>query len=262
LRNIQKGEMLGLGANRQFESVVRQHAALILIRSSFFDLALAQLEPLSKYEDNSPAVIEAAGLCALTLPRWPSELSSQKLAVVDLAGKALWAGTSRRSKEAVAAYRDLLTTYPREPGVHYAHGLYLLESDQDAALTEFEQEIRANPAHWPSLLVFAALENKRGDAERASEAARTAAQSVPASYLWLCHAEMGRAYLSMRSATKAVTEFEVAVKQAPDNPQMHFCLEQSYRLAGNMEAARKEKAEFIRLKTLQDPATVASQDAN
>jgi len=262
LRDIQKGEALGLGANRQFESVVRQHAALILIRSSFFDLALAQLEPLSNYSDNSPAVVEAAGLCALTLPLWPAELSRQKLAVVDLAGKALWAGTSRRSGDAVAAYRDLLATYPHETGVHYAHGLYLLESDQDAALSEFEEELRAHPSHWPSLLAYAALENKRGDAEHAVQAARTAAKSVPPSYLWLCHAEIGRAYLSMRSAEKAVPEFEAAVKQAPSNPQMHFYLEQSYRLAGNREAARKEKAEFIRLKALQDPATAASNDVN
>ena len=105
LEDFQKGETLGLGANHQFESVVRQHAALILIRSSFFDQAMAQLEPLSNYGDNSPDVIAAAGLCALTQTHWPEELSAQKRAVVDLAGKAQWASMSRQPDQAQAAYR-------------------------------------------------------------------------------------------------------------------------------------------------------------
>ena len=262
LEDFQKGEALGLGANHQFESVVRQHAALLLIRSSFFDQAMAQLEPLSNYGDNSPDVIAAAGLCALTEARWPGELSPRKRAVVDLAGKAQWASMSRQPDQAQAAYRELLATYPQEPGVHYAHGLYLLEADQDAALADFEQELKANPTHWPSLVVSASLENKRGEPEKAMQLARAALKTVPPSYLWLGHAELGRGYLATHAPEKAIPEFQAAAKQAPTNPQMHFYLEQAYRLSGNDEAARKEKAEFVRLKKLQDPATVAVNGAN
>jgi tetratricopeptide (TPR) repeat protein len=247
LEDFQKGESVGLGANRQFESVVRQHAALLYIRLSFFDQAMAQLEPLSNYGDNSQGVVEAAGLCALTLAQWPDELSQPKRAVVDLAGKAQWASMSRQPAEAEVAYRELLATYPQEPGVHYAHGLYLLEADQDAALAEFEQELKTNPAHWPSLVVSASLENKRGESQRAMQLARTALKTVPASYLWLCHAEIGRSFLATHAPEKAIPEFEAAAKQVPANPQMHFYLEQAYRLAGNEDGARKEKAEFVRL---------------
>jgi predicted Zn-dependent protease len=174
-----------------------------------------------------------------------------------LAGKAQWASMSRQPGEAEAAYRELLTRYPQEPGVHYAHGLYLLEADQDAALAEFAEELKGHPGHWPSLVVSASLENKRGESERAMQLARAAAKVVPASYVWLCHAEMGRAYLATHLPGKAVAEFEAAAQQVPNNPQMHFYLEQAYRLAGNEDAARKEKAEFVRLKKLMDPATVA-----
>ena len=262
LENFQRGESIGLGANHEFETVVREHAALLYIRSSLFDDALRQLEPLAHFGGNSPAVIQIAGLCALTINQWPDELSDQKRPVVELAGKALWSATSRRAEDAVAAYQELLNAYPNEPGVHYAHGIYLLESDQGAALHEFEQELRANPSHWPSLLALAGLQNERGDPEHALQAARAALKSAPAGYVWLCHAEQGRAFLSLRQTDKAIPEFEAAAKDAPLNPQMHYYLEQAYRLAGRNEAARKQKAEFVRLKSQQDPATLASSGAN
>jgi len=259
LEDFQKGEALGLGPNHQFESVARQHAALLYIHSSLFDQALGQLQPLSNYADNSPGVLEAAGLCALTLSAWPDQLSPQKRALVDLAGKAQWAAMSRQPVEADAAYRELLTTYPLEPGVHYSHGLYLMETDQDAALAEFGEELKVNPDHWPTMIVSASLENKRGESARAMQMAQSASKLAPAAYQWLCHAEIGRAYLATHSSQKAISEFQAALQQAPDNPQMHFYLEQAYRLAGNDAEAQKEKAEFIRLKKQIDPATVAAK---
>jgi tetratricopeptide (TPR) repeat protein len=262
LENFQRGEAIGLGANHPFEAVVREHAALIYVRASLFDDAMRQLEPLSRYGENSSAVIRIAGLCALTLNLWPDELSDHKRPVVELAGRALWSATSRRAEDAVAAFQQLLDTYPNEPGVHYAHGIYLLESNQGAALQEFEQELRANPSHWPSLLASAGLENERGDPERALRTARAALKSAPAGYLWLCHAEQGRAFLSMHQTEKAIPEFQAATQNAPSNPQMHYYLEQAYRLAGRNEAARRERAEFVRLKSQQDPATLASSAAN
>lgn len=262
LENFEKGEGLGLGPNHGFEAAVREHAALIFIRSSMFDAAMRQLEPLSQFGENSPQVVQIAGLCALTLPLWPDELSGAQRPVVELAGRALWAANSRRASEAVAAYQELLAAYPHQAGVHYAYGLYLLESDQGTALREFKEELLANPSHWPSLLAAAGLENENGDAQLALESARSALKFAPPSYLWLCHSEEGRAFLAMHEPAKAIPEFEAALQTAPSNPQMHFYLEQAYRLSGRKEDALKQKAEFIRLKSQQDPAVLASRSAN
>ncbi len=118
LEDFQKGEAMGLGANRQFESVVRQHAALLYIHSSLFDQAMAQLQPLSNYGDNSPGVIEAAGLCALTMSVWPDQLSAQKRALVNLAGKAAvgrrWP-QSRRSRSRLPRITRDLSSRTRRP---------------------------------------------------------------------------------------------------------------------------------------------------
>jgi tetratricopeptide (TPR) repeat protein len=253
LAALDKGERLGIGSNVGFETAVRQCAALILIRASLFDKAIAQLQPLSKYHVDSPAVIELVGLCALADPHLPDDMTEKRRAVAAMAGTALWSATSQHPKEAEEGYRQLLAAYPNELGVHYAHGLYLLDSDQPAALAEFQKEIAANPTHWPSLLVCAFLETRQGTPELAIQSAQQASKIAPPGYRWLCDAEIGRALLAMDQAEKAVAPFEESVKLQPDNAQTHFYLEQAYRRVGRKSDAQKERAEFVRLKAVEDP---------
>ncbi len=250
---IAKGEQLGLGANNAFEAAVRQRAALILIRSSLFDQAMSQLQPLSKFQENAPAVIETVGLCALGIAAEPSKLPEARRKVVDMAGKAMWAATCQHPQDAEAGFRDLLAAYPAEPGVHYAYGLYLMDIDQHGALTQFQAELQKNPNHWPTLLVTAFLETREGDPDTAMEYATRAAKLAPASFKWLCDAEEGRALLAKNEPEKAVPFLEESVKLSPENAQTHFYLEQAYRRAGRKADAQREKAEFVRLKAQQDP---------
>jgi tetratricopeptide (TPR) repeat protein len=141
LADIRKGEELGLDGNLQFETAVRVRAAQLLIRSSAFDEALAQLQPLTRYPDDPPSVEEAMGLCALASPDDIAQITPQRRAVVDLAGKAAWALARQHHDVAAAGYRQLLAQYPNEPGVHYAYGLYLMETDLKAALAELQEEV-------------------------------------------------------------------------------------------------------------------------
>jgi tetratricopeptide (TPR) repeat protein len=256
LAAIAKGEQLGLGSNTGFEAAVRQRAALILIRSSLFDQAMSQLQPLAKYQENSAAVIEAVGLCALAIAHDPAELPENRRKIVDMAGKAMWAATSQRPKDADEGFHQLLAAYPSEPGVHYAFGLYLLDTDQHAALEEFRKELAANPAHWPTLLASAFLETRQGTPDTALQLAERARKLAPRSYVWLCDAEMGRALLAEDQPEKAVPLFEESVKLQPDNAQTHYYLEQAYRRVGRKSDAQRERAEFVRLKAQQDPLSL------
>jgi len=256
LADIRKGERLGLGGNAQFEAAVRVRAAQLLIRSSAFDEALAQLQPLSKYPNNPPPVEEAMGLCVLSIPEDMAQLSPQRRAVVDLAGKAAWAFASQHPAEATAGYRQLLAQYPNEPGVHYAYGLYLLETDVTAALAEFQKEIQNNPKHWPALLAAASIQMRQGAPEQAIESLQAALKIVPAKYRWLCHTDLGRAKLDAGNLEGAIGELENAVRQMPSNPSVHFFLAQAYRQAGRKADAEKERAEFEKMKAQQDPLAV------
>jgi predicted Zn-dependent protease len=256
LTDIRKGEDLGLGGNVPFETAVRVRAAQLLIQSSAFDEALAQLQPLSKYPNNPPPVEEAMGLCALASSDDIAHLSAQRRAVVDLAGKAAWAFATQHPEAAGAGYRQLLVQYPTEPGVHYADGLYLMETDIKAALVEFQKEVQANPKHWPALLVIASIQIRQGAPEQAIQSLHTALKAVPTKYRWLCHLNLGRANLDANNAAAAISELEDAVRQMPSNANAHFLLAEAYRQAGRKADAEKEKAEFEKTKVQQDPLGV------
>jgi len=256
LADIRKGEDLGLGNNTAFEVAVRVRAAQLLIRSSAFDEALGQLQPLSKHENNPPPVEEAMGLCVLASPDDMARLSPQRRAVVDLAGKAAWAFASQHPEAAAAGYRQLLEQYPNEPGVHYADGLYLMETDLTAALAEFQKEVQNNPKHWPALLVIASLQIRQGAPEQAIESLHAAMKIVPPKYHWRCHTDLGRANLDANNLDAAVGELESAVRQMPSNANVHFFLAEAYRRAGRNADAERERTEFEKMKVRQDPLGV------
>jgi len=256
LADIRKGEGLGLGANTQFETAVRVRAAQLLIRSSSFDEALAQLQPLSRLHESPQPLEEAMGLAVLAIPDDAVQLSPQRRAAVGLAGKAAWAFSTQHPDVAATAYRQLLEQYPNEPGVHYAYGLYLMETDLAAALAEFQKEVRNNPKHWPALLVIASLQIRQGTPEQAIETLHGALKVVPAKYHWLCHSDLGRANLDANNVDGAIGELENAVRQMPSSANAHFFLAQAYRQAGRKADADRERTEFEKMKAQQDPLGV------
>jgi predicted Zn-dependent protease len=252
LADIRKGEDLGLGGNIQFETAVRVRAAQLLIRSSAFDEALAQLQPLSKYPDNPPPVEEAMGLCVLASPDEVGQLSPHRRAVVDLAGKAAWSFATQHPDAAGAGYRQLLMQYPTEAGVHYAYGLFLLETDLREALAEFQKEVLSNPKHWPALLVIASIQIRQGTPEKAIETLGAAMKAVPTKYRWLCRLNLGRAHLDANHPAAAISALESAVRQMPLSASAHFYLAEAYREAGRQADAEREKTEFEKTKVQQD----------
>ena len=192
------------------------------------------------------------GLCALASPDDMARLSPQRRAVVDLAGKAAWSFAIQHPEAAEAGYRQLLTQHPTEPGVHYAYGLFLLETDRKEALAEFQKEVQNNPKHWPAMLVIASIQIREGSPEKAIESVHAALKAVPTQYRWLCHLTLGRANLDVNRAADAISELESAVRQMPSNANAHFFLAEAYRAAGRKADADREKTEFERAKIQQD----------
>lgn len=254
--DIRKGEALGLGGNRGFEIAVRVKAAQMLVRSSAFDEAFIQIQPLAMQKENAPAVVETMGLCALALPYHLPELPPERRRAVRLAGKAAWDSASQRPEEAAAGYRELLAQYPDEPGVHYAYALYLMETNLSAALAEAQEEVKRHPAHWPALLVLISLQIRQGTPDLALKTLAQVRKVAPAKYRWLCHAETGRSNLSADNLDAAIPELEKAARLMPANAQVRFLLAQAYRRAGRAADAQRESAEFQKLKLQEDPLGV------
>jgi len=140
--------------------------------------------------------------------------------------------------------------------VHYAYGLYLMETDLQAALAEFQKEIQNNPKHWPALLAAASLQIRQGASEQAIESLRAALKIVPPKYHWRCHTELGRANLDANHPDAAIHELETAAAQMPSSAHVHFFLSEAYRQAGRKADAERERKEFEKMKVQQDPLGV------
>lgn len=258
LADIRKGEDLGLGSNREFETAVRVKAARILIKSSSYDEALLQLQPLAKRNESSPGVVETMGLCSLAFPDDIAQLPAQRKAVVELAGKASWSTAAQHPEQAAESYRQLLAQYPNEPGVHYAYGLYLMDTDLTRALAEFQKELQISPNHWPSYFVVASIQLRQGAPDQALQTLREVMKIVPAKYRWLGHAELGRANMNADHLEAAIAEFQSAARLMPSNPNVHYFLSEAFRRTGRKDDAQKERVEFEKLKVGTDPLGVPS----
>ena len=254
LEHINKGEALGIGDNKPFISVVRQRAALMAIRTGAFEAGLEQLNPVAKFGDDSQPVLEAYGLGTLGISSDPQQLSASKQELVNLAGKAAWAYAAQRPDEAKANFDALVEKYPSEPGVHYAYGIFLAPRNPEAALAEFQKELKSNPTHVYARLQTAFLELKAGNADSAVADAREAVKLDGANYL--AHTALGRALSSTGQTDAAIQELQTAARLAPGEPQIHFYLEQAYKGAGKLPEAAKQRAEFTRLKRQRDPLSL------
>jgi tetratricopeptide (TPR) repeat protein len=252
LNDIRKAEALGLPDNPQFVSTVRNRAALLYLRLHNFDGAVQQLRPLTKMGDNSPETIDALGVATLTLPYLPSEVPPAKRPLVQLAGRAMCALYAPHPDEGGPLFEDLIARYPNEPGVHYLRGIYLLDRDPDAARVEFFKELKITPSHVAARLQIGIIDLKAGNADSAADLARQALNREPGNTL--AHAILGRAFTDLREYGKAIPELETAIKLDPSNAQLHFSLGQAYRHMGRDAEARKQEAEYKRLKALKDAA--------
>ena len=255
MSHISKAEALGLPDNPQFVAVVRIRGASIAMRASDFTAAIEQLHPLALSGDHSPAVIEAFGVAALTMPSLPGEVPAAKKALVDMAGRAIWALYAQQWKDADALFGQLATEYGKEPGVHYLRGIYYVDRDMEAALKEFAGEIAVSPSHVLARVQIAILHLRMGEPAAAVEPAREAVKLAPANLL--AHLSLGRALMAQEKIPAAIAEFEAALKLDTTYPHTHFYLAQAYGKAGRDEDARREQAEFTKLKDAGNPAAGA-----
>jgi predicted Zn-dependent protease len=251
LLHILQGEKVGLADNPTFIANVHYHAALIYIRRLDFRSAVEQLQPLSV---NAPPFPDIFNLLGAGVLQTPVPLPKEKVALAALTGRAVFAFYAQRPDEAKAAFAQLAADYPKEPGVHYAEGVYLLHDDPDKALTEFQKELEISPASVLTLQQIALLLIKNNRSQEALELARRAVRLAPANVL--SQIALGRALLAAGNVHDAIAPLERALKLAPDAPQLHFYLAQAYRRDGRQEEALREQGEFKRLRELQDPLEI------
>ena len=247
LQHLLKAEELGTPEYQEMVPVVHYHAALLLNREGEFDRAREQLQPFESEGNNSPQILDVAGINALRLQVLPSEIPVEKRALITKVGQAAWRPyNAGHPEQAEKLFQELVAAYPKEPNLHYSYGAYLLGSDPEKALGEFEQELKVNPENVLARLQIVYLYLKQGAAEKGLALATEAVKMDPESVM--AHNALGRVLLESGQADAAIEQLQTAVRLAPEVAESHFSLAEAYRSAGKSDAAAKEMAEFERLK--------------
>ena len=259
--SLQRGRALGFDGNKELESVVRYHTALLYIRFEYFEIGYEILREFLKLGNNNSAKIrEAFGLVILRMPFLPNEVPADKREEVLLAGQAGMGMAARRLDEARKAFETLVSRYPNDPNVHYSFGVFQLGQDADAALKEFKRALELQPAHQPAMVQMAFEYLKRDQYNDALPLAERAVQLAPKMYP--ARNVLGRVLLELGQTDRSIKELEEGVRLAPNIPEMHFALARAYTRAGRKEDAAREREIFKKLQEKYSQEENSAQTGN
>jgi len=242
--SLERGYALGFSGNKELNSVVIYHTALLYARFQQFEIAFDVLRQYAPGFENQK-IVEAFGLIMLRMPFLPNEIPSDKREEVLLAGRAGAGMAARRTEDARRAFDELLKRYPNEPSAHYSFGVFMLPQDADMALREFGRARELDPNHQPALVQMAFEYLKRREYDAALPVAERAVQLAPKMYP--ARNVLGRVLLELGKTERAINELEEGIRLAPASPEMHYALARAYTRAGRKQEAERENDIFRKL---------------
>jgi Tfp pilus assembly protein PilF len=207
------------------------------------------MAPLINEQPETPDLVFALGLTMLRMACLPPDAPAEKREMAFKAGRATSYLITKRQQEAAREFKELVENYPDSPGAHYAYGIYLLRENPDAAIEEFRRELQISPKHAHARLQIAFEMIKQDRHADGLAYAEEAVKLEPD--LFAAHNALGRILLETGEVERAVKEFEIAVKLAPESPEMYFALARAYNRAKRPKDAERARAEFTRLSKIR-----------
>jgi len=264
LAALERGRNLGLGTDQAFVDTVLFHEGILNALLGKPEIALQRLtlaaNEIAAAHPDAPKdavfanleLLDAFGIAALRIAKLPASLTAAQIPLVRQAGRAqAWIALQDRVA-AETEFKQLLTLYPSQPGVHYMYGVFLLKENPPGAVDEFRREIEISPSHAAARIQLALELLRIADYEQGLKYAREAIRLAPKNFV--AHVACGRLWLALGKTDQSLPELQTAVKFAPGSPDAHFALSQALSEAGRNTEAAHERAEFERLKALADAA--------
>ena len=163
--------------------------------------------------------------------------------------------TQGKFNEAVTEYRKAVAKSPNTLNLHFRLGRALLMSSHspeklDEALAEFRAELALNPADAVAEYQVGQIlvaQNKSGEAAAHLTTALKLNPDFPEALIAL-----GKLRLDAKQNAQALSLLERAVKLSPKSESAHYALMMAYRDAGDMAAAKREKAELDKLQKVPE----------
>jgi tetratricopeptide (TPR) repeat protein len=247
LKHIEESKTIGVANDPQLQQVVLYHEAVLFQRGGKFEGARETLEQLCLQGVQSDEIANTLGMVLLReRGRNPPTAGSPEADIVVRVGRSGCLAGKKQYEDARKDFSDVVNEHPDFPNIHYAYGLFLLEvHDLDAAVSEFEQEIKNQPDHVFARLQIAAARYKVNSAAGVpyAEQAVKLAPEIP-----LGHYLLGLLLLDTDDYQKAIPELETARKAFPREAKLYFALGSAYSRAGRMQDAARARATFERLK--------------
>jgi tetratricopeptide (TPR) repeat protein len=161
---------------------------------------------------------------------------------------------------ALVEYKKAVDAAPGQPGVHmHMADAYWELNEWDSAQKEYRAEL-ANAPHncQASWKLGNSILEANGAPDEALTAENTAVTECPG--LVQARVDRARALIKLNRAVEAMPDLELALKQAPDEPSVHFLLAQVYRAQGHREEATQQMQTYVQLK--QQETAAAAKQAN
>jgi tetratricopeptide (TPR) repeat protein len=245
LDHLQRAMTVGMGDRKELIQTVFYHVVVLLTRMERFDDSIDMLMKMVSSGSPDPMLVEPAGLAGLRLPLLPAEIPPDRRELVNLAGRATLDLQTQHNEEAESEFKQLVTEYPNEPGVHFLYGVYLVPLHPSDSVAQFERELEISPSHVLARVRLAEELIAQRDFDRALMYAQQAIKLDPKRAS--AHMLAGEALLATNSAAAGMKELETARDIESTVIRTHWDLLRAYIAAGRSQDADREKQAIERL---------------
>ncbi len=223
----------------EMDTVARFHLIALLNWAGQHDLASVLLQEFAKEKQETPMLVEAAGINLLRLPHLPGKVPADDQEAVRLAGNAVLLAWKGKHEEARRLGETLVERFGKRANVHYTLGyVHLMAADEAAMAAEMEKEIAAAPGSVAARLQLANYWMKQGEAEKGLPYARQALELAPEQFM--THQMLGRLLLDLGQVKESIAALEKAVQLAPECLLCHSVLANAYARGGRAADAEKQ----------------------
>jgi tetratricopeptide (TPR) repeat protein len=239
LADIRRGIAHGGADDERNEQTLHFYEGLILTRLGKFDEALQSYRFFAQRNITNPEVFLAIGVAGLRMTLLPKDATNDQRTLVTATGTAVYKFLTG-DEQSAAAFNDLFQRFPAAANTHYLYGRLLYPSERDAALEQFQRELKLNPSNETARVMVAwtlLMLNRPSDA---LPFARQAAEAQPE----LASAQLvfGRSLWESGRLTDGIAHLERALQLQPDNLEVHIALADAYSRSGRTEDARRERS--------------------
>ena len=161
---------------------------------------------------------------------------------------------------ALVEYKKAIDLAPQQPGTHQhmAHAYWLI-GKWESAQTEFKAELANDPNNCTARWSMAnAMLEANDSAEEALTQLNQSIERCPA--LMQAHVDRARALIRLGKQADALPDLELAVKDSPTEPTIHFLLAAVYRAQGKSAEAQQEMQTYSKLQ--RDASAAVAGQAN